>query len=308
MSRKSQHGFTLIECMIALTLGMLVIAAATALLLTAQQTYLAIDDSARIDDAGASALTALKTAIRQAAYADRSGMQAAPNPPPNALFGIDNAVPASRDEFDLRSRSRPAGINGSDILVTRFMATDTAGKPAPYMLNCAGNMLKKTATQVDREAVYNWSIFYIARSASGETKLLCRYLAETGRFSADAIVHGVEAMQFLYGVDRNGDGLPESFFQAAAIHGADWAKVTAISIALSIHGAASSSNGFANALQTDAAADIRHLFGEEYSMRHGAGDPGVRLDIARLRPGERKRIHRTVRAIVMLRNRPHGDL
>ena len=41
-----QHGFTLIECMIAMTLGMLIIAAATALLLTAQQTYFAIDGNA----------------------------------------------------------------------------------------------------------------------------------------------------------------------------------------------------------------------------------------------------------------------
>jgi type IV pilus assembly protein PilW len=307
-SRNSQHGFTLIECMIALTLGMLVIAAATALLLTAQQTYLAIDDSARIDDAGASALAALGAAIRQAAYADRGGAKAGPNPPANALFGIDNATLKTKDRpFDLRP---DPGVNGSDTLATRFMATDAAGKPDRNMRNCAGQAREKSINATDRDAAYHWSIFTIKRNDGKEPELFCRYRGADGRFHADALVPGVEAMQFLYGIDRNGDGLPETFIQAAAIDGADWAKVTAVGIALSIRGASSSSPSSSSSRSTDApqagAADIRHLFGPAYSAQHAAGDPGVSLDLARLKPKERARIRRTFRAIVMLRNH-HRD-
>jgi type IV pilus assembly protein PilW len=305
--QKLQHGFTLIECMIALTLGMLVIAAATALLLSAQQTYLAIDDSARIDDAGASALAALGAAIRQAAYVDHGGPAAAPKPPSNAVFGIDNARPAENDPFDLGLLTRPAAINGSDMLVTRFMATDIFGKPDPDMRNCAGDILKKPATPVDRETVYNWSIFYIARGASGETELFCKPFGKNGPFRAEAVVRGVEAMQLLYGMDRNGDGLPDTFLQAAAIDAADWAKVTAVSIALSVRGASlSRSTPRRDDTSQSGKTDIRHLFGLAYSAQHADGDPGVSLDIARMKPCERNRSRRIVRGIVMLRNKQNA--
>lgn len=231
MSRASpsirQSGFTLIECMIAMTLGMLVIAAATALLLTAQQTYLSIDDNARIDDAAATALAALGGAIRQAAYSDYGGAASPPHPPFNALFDSDTgSMPKS-------------AIKGSDMLVTRFMATDSTGKPDGNMRNCVGNALKSRASPVNQDTVYNWSSFYIGSGDSRVPELYCRFLSEKRKFRGDAIVSGVESMKFLYGIDRNGDGLPETFLKAAAMDRADWAKVAAVGITLSLRGAAS---------------------------------------------------------------------
>lgn len=299
----AQCGFTLIECMIALTLGMLVIAAATALLVTAQQTYSVIDDNARIDEAGATALAALGASIRQAAYADHGGLTAPLQPPFNALFGFDNtASNAQNDPFGPPSSSLPKPVNGSDVLVTRFMATDSTGKPDRTMQNCAGTALKKRPAG-DGDGVYGWSVFYIKRSEAGhEPELFCKYVDDKGAFRADAIAHGVEAMQFLYGIDRNGDGLPETFLQAAAIEDSDWKKVTAVSIALSIRGAASSSPWSPSSAASQAAAGIRHLFGAAYSAQHAAGDPGVSLDLAGFKPDERNRPRRIVRGIVMLRN------
>jgi type IV pilus assembly protein PilW len=301
-----QTGFTLIECMIALTLGMLVIAAATALLLSAQQTYLAIDDSARIDDAGASALAALGAAIRQAAYADRSGLLPPPNLAGHTLFGIDNAaLSTSEGAFD---QHRYAGVNGSDALAVRFMTTDSAGKPDLNMQNCAGHTAKNQAVPTDADAMYDWSFFYIARDGSGEPELFCGYRAQKGNFSAYAIVRGVEAMQFLYGVDLNRDGLPDTFLQADAVNDADWAKVVAVSIALSVRGAASSLSSSPSSSRqpapdaTDGTSGIRHLFGAAYSAQHAGGDPGVMLDTARLKPAERNRSRRILRSMVMLRN------
>lgn len=234
-----QCGFTLIECMIALTLGMLVIAAATALLLSAQKTYFAIDDNARIDDAAAGALNVLGGAIRQAAYADRGSAAPAPNPPFNALFGFSDGVPKTGNPFSSDSESMPKkAVKGSDILVTRFMATDSGGKPDGDMRNCVGGALDRRVSPVNRDTAYSWSIFYIGNGESHEPELYCRYFGKK-KFSSDAIVGGVEKMQFLYGIDRNGDGLPETFLQAAALQRADWRKVTAVGITLSLRGAAS---------------------------------------------------------------------
>lgn len=79
------YGFTLIECMIAIALGMMVIVAATALLLIAQQTYFAIDDNAPINDYAATALTVLGGTIQQAAYVDYGSATTASNAPFNVL-------------------------------------------------------------------------------------------------------------------------------------------------------------------------------------------------------------------------------
>ena len=228
----TQQGMTLIECMIALTLGMLVILAATALLLSAQKTYLAIDDSARIGDTGAFAMDALAAAIRQAAYADYSGAGAMtpPKPPGNTLFGLDDATLKGRSQYPARTH----GINGSDALFTRFMATDATGAIDPNMLNCAGNSAQHASAPGNAEAIYNWSIFYIARDGSGEPELFCRYRSKSNEFHADAIARGVDSMQFLYGVDHNQDGLPDTFLNADAIAASDWQKVVAVNIALSV--------------------------------------------------------------------------
>jgi type IV pilus assembly protein PilW len=232
----TQQGMTLIECMIALTLGMLVILASTALFLSAQKTYLAVDDSARIGDTGAFAMDALAAAIRQAAYADRSGAGAAapPKPPGLTLFGLDDTTLTGRSHYPDQRRAR--GINGSDALFTRFMATDATGAIDNNMLNCAGHSARNASAPGNAEAIYNWSIFYIALDRSGEPELFCRYRGKNNNFSADAIARGVESMQFLYGMDLNQDGLPDTFLNADAIAAPDWQKVVAVNIALSVRG------------------------------------------------------------------------
>ena len=218
-SQKSgqQQGFTLIECMIALALGLLVMLAATALLLSAQKTYLVIDDNARIADTAAFALAALGSAIRQAAYADRGKGVAPPPFPGNALEGIDNAALSGLALPDSHHRS---AVNGSDVLMTRFMANDAYGAIDDDMRNCAGHLNKYSARNsterrpdkrtkkpakntedalpqhgtIDADAAYNWSMFYIQYDDSNEPELFCRYRSATQKFHADAIARDVEAL------------------------------------------------------------------------------------------------------------------
>jgi type IV pilus assembly protein PilW len=104
------------------------------------------------------------------------------------------------------------------------------------MLNCAGHSAKNASAPGNAEAIYNWSIFYIALDGSDEPELFCRYRAKNNTFGADAIARGVESMQFLYGVDLNQDGLPDTFLNADAIAAPDWQKVIAVNIALSVRG------------------------------------------------------------------------
>jgi type IV pilus assembly protein PilW len=237
---QTQRGMTLIECMIALTLGMLITLAATALLLSAQKTYLAIDDSARIGDTGAFAMDVLAAAIRQTAYADRSvhrGGTAVPKPPENMLFGFDDA--SLKGKYLDFAEHRTPGVNHSDALITRFMTTDATGSIDENMRNCAGQAAK---TALIEDTLYSWSIFYIAEDKSGEPQLFCKYRTKKLNFDASAIAGGVENVQFQYGVDFNGDGLPDTFIDANAVGAKDWSNVVAIDIALTIYGKRSHSH------------------------------------------------------------------
>jgi type IV pilus assembly protein PilW len=222
-SNTDQRGFTLIECMIALALGALIIIAATALLLSAQQTYLAIDGRAQADDSGAYAMGVIGDAIRQAGYADHGGAMAPPSP-----SGIANTLLTGIDQGTLKRRG--------DTLSTRFMATGATGAADHHMRNCAGMALPAQAFPLSAATTYNWSGFYHSVK-NGESQLFCQYRTSTGDFDSAAIARGITGVGLLYGVDFNGDGLPETFLDAQAMPEPGWRKVTAVIVTLSMHAA-----------------------------------------------------------------------
>ena len=65
-----QAGLTLVELMIAIVLGMLVVLAAIALLLSTKATYTHQDDATRLEDTGRYALEIVTRALRQAVDRD----------------------------------------------------------------------------------------------------------------------------------------------------------------------------------------------------------------------------------------------
>jgi type IV pilus assembly protein PilW len=66
----NEGGFTLLELMIALSLGLLVAAAIGSIYIGSNQTYRVQEDSARIQEIGRYALEVLGRSLRQAGYAD----------------------------------------------------------------------------------------------------------------------------------------------------------------------------------------------------------------------------------------------
>ena len=63
-----QSGLTLVELMISITLGLLVVLAATALLVSSKAAYTGQDDSAKVRDTANYTLELINRAARQAAY------------------------------------------------------------------------------------------------------------------------------------------------------------------------------------------------------------------------------------------------
>jgi type IV pilus assembly protein PilW len=151
-----------------------------------------------------------------------------------------------------------------------------------------------------------YSVIYLARGPNGENELRCKYRTLTG-WDSEALLQGVESFQVLYGLDRDGDGLPEHFLRASAlsaeissgVSGAElWNRVVAVKIALLMRST--------QRLQQASVPASWNLFGADYTAQHAAEDRGTRLSSEDF-PGDlRHRLRRSYEQLIFLRNPSHS--
>ncbi|MGK5033392.1 PilW family protein [Janthinobacterium sp. MDT1-19] len=313
------RGMSLIELLVALTLGALLMLAASTMLLAASGSYGDQSASARLDDNGRYALDSIARAVRQTAYVNWDSSAA-----PVAHAAHDSANIAGLDAHSLGKNSEgisgalPYALHGSDVLALRYYGAGKEAGGDGSVLNCAGFGVGAAQTEAQR----GWSIFYVAQGADGEGELRCKYRGANG-WGADAVIRGVDGFQVLYGLDTDTlhDGLANQYVNASALDaydaalvlaGADaaarqrdfhrrthWKRVVSVRVALLLHGEAG---------QLDKMAELGpaqfDLFGKAYAEAHGAGDTGVRVARASLPAATRARLRQLVQASIMLRNGP----
>ena len=228
--RSRQRGLTLVELLVAVTLGLLVTLAAVASLLIGRQGFTSVDQSSQLRESSRFAASLIQRIVIQAGYevhrngsvdsewryfcsgtglpcGDRNGDK---NP---GVVGFDNALVGTLTlPTGLVSDNRPAGcgsvtdtscLNGSDILAVRYWGDGVAGAAVGdgSMINCSG------ASESDGP-VPAYSIFHVARGASGEPTLACSYRDSTGAWRGPVpLMQGVEGFQVLYGVDNVAPGV-----------------------------------------------------------------------------------------------------
>ena len=300
----SQHGMSMAELLVAMSLGLGVLLAGSTLLTGANASYIGHADVVGVDDGGRYALELIGRAVRQGAYADLEQLGAAGPAPgaPAALSGLDNRS-LSKTTFGI-DNPLPGAVNGSDVLAVRYAGAGAAPDGDGSVLNCAGFPV--------HAAEDGWSIFYVARNADGVAELRCKYRGASN-WSADAVVSGVDGFQVLYGIDTDSprDGVANRYVNASALAALDaalvlggatpaalanernektwWKRVVSVQVALLLHG------------ERPAAAPVplaRHaLLGEEYARLHGAADPGVILLESALSGRERPRSRRLFTAV-----------
>lgn len=286
-----QSGLTLIELMISMALGLFVVAATTALLVSTKSGYLAQDDDAQIQDTGRYAIEIIARSVRQTAYANWDSSEASAP----ATTEISASI-AGLDAHSLKSRTAgieaplAKSVNGSDVLAIRFFGSGSGDNGDGTMLNCAGFGVAASSTDEDADASRGWSIFYVAEDANGEPELYCKYLGNDN-WASQAIARGVESFQVLYGLDADEDGLPNQYLNATAINALDdglslrghnareraadrsrrshWKKVVAIKAALLVRGA--------NTTRSERPANKYDLFGKDYANAYATADAGVRI-------------------------------
>ena len=306
MNTLRQRGLTVVELMIAITLGLLVVLAATTLLVASNSAYVAQAEAANVDAAGRFALAVIERAARQGAFIDweREDVAAGIDPAaPSAVRGLDAASLSSASAA--LADPRPPAVNGSDVLALRFSGSGS-GEGDGSATTCAG-----FSVGADQDG---WSIFYVGIGPAGDPELRCKYRGASS-WSAEAVIGGIDTFQVLYGLDTDAapDGMANTYLSAneinaledtLAVDGASelerqrerqrkswWKRVASIKVALVVHGARQSR-------QVGGPAQY-WLFGAAYD--NGA-DAGTRVKRDGMSRSLQQRERRMFSSTILLRN------
>ncbi|MGZ5201149.1 MAG: PilW family protein [Telluria sp.] len=305
---RGQAGLTLVELLVALAIGLVVLAGAGTIFASANADQAAQSDEAAAEEGGRYALEVIGRAVRQAGYVDWSSEAGANNGRPPPLAGLD-AQSLDKASEGITNPLAPA-LNGSDVLAVHFEGAGKAPSGDGSVLNCAG-----FAVPAHQEG---WSIFYVARGTDGSGELRCKYRGK-GSWSADAVVPGVDGFQVLYGLDTDepADGVPNRYVNASTIDTLDgalalngsteaerkqdlnerswWNRVASVRYALLLRGP--------KAARGTGGARTYDMFGAAYADSVGTTDPGTRLAESALAGGQALRSRRVYVATVALRGR-----
>ncbi|RSD09033.1 hypothetical protein EIZ52_23685, partial [Pandoraea apista] len=203
---RHMRGFTLLEWVLAMPLGLLIVTAAIAIYLAGIRLWRVQAERYDVTERAIFALTQLTRAVGMAGYRNWDPMEGAIWPP--------GALPAKREWPSLRASAACAstvdtcprqGWQGSSLLEVQFQGAGlSTGNGAVH--NCAGMRTRATGQLDDRQV----SIFYVDKGEDGTPSLYCRY-GERQMLSADlrpaqVLVSGVEAMYVRLGFRVGGTG------------------------------------------------------------------------------------------------------
>ena len=325
---RRQAGLTLVELMISITLGLIVLLAATALLLSSKSAYTSLNDGAQLQDSARYAMENIARAIRQSAYEnwDKGNSQDAPivtMPTMTAnLSGLDASSLKNDTSTPGIQSPLSASVNGSDVLAVRFFGSGPAATPDGSIIDCAGFGISEPVSQSTADADRGWSIYYVANDASGEPELRCKYHPDGGSsWNSAAIARGVESFQVLYGVASDDGSMPTQYLTATQINAKDaalvltgataalqaqdknrktwWKKVRVIKVAVLVRGSQST--------RSDPLTTTYDLFGPDYSVANAANDTGAQILDANLATDTKNRSRKIFMSIIQVRNQAAGS-
>lgn len=208
-----QHGFSLVELLVASTIGLFLVAILATIFSSMRQTSVAREGLSKLQDNERLAMTFLSNAIQGAGYQ--------PNPvSTTAAVAFPAYAPSAGGTYvagqSVTGNGGGTGYGlsaplGADDISLRFIAST----PSPIQ-GCTGTLVSGT--------LYH-EYFHVGGVAPNT------YLACSENSSADiALVPGVRGMAILYGVDTTGSGSVTTYQAASAV--TSWTAVKTVSITL----------------------------------------------------------------------------
>ncbi|MBM4220965.1 MAG: prepilin-type N-terminal cleavage/methylation domain-containing protein [Gammaproteobacteria bacterium] len=232
---EQQRGMTLIELMVAMSIGLFLTGGALYIYSQSKNTYRASDSIARLQESARFALDTIEPDIRLARYWGRNAEPAMVTVPAGIVvpcssspdvaawvLDIGTAIEISDDTYDLPCSAFSSSPRaGSDVLTLRHAEPWTGGtEPAPE----AGRLQVQTSLAEGRlfndgaapdlgaeSTTHNvvLSAYYVnARSSfdASQPSLRRLTLRANGSLGEDEVIPGVENLQVQLGIDTNRDG------------------------------------------------------------------------------------------------------
>ncbi|HYE86973.1 MAG TPA: PilW family protein [Vicinamibacterales bacterium] len=182
-SIRKQRGLTLVELMIAMTLGMILSLAIGQVFMSSRHTNTSTEANARMQENARFAFLLLERELRMAGFV-RTGAANGFTPAIRPIAFADGT-----------------GVNSSDEITVRYQGSDNAAATGAdnTVVNCIGEPARNDEMVVDR--------FYVANNAAGEPSLFCDAVrpSNTAVTTTTELITGVESFQVLLGEDTNAD-------------------------------------------------------------------------------------------------------
>ncbi|MGE0498230.1 MAG: PilW family protein [Ramlibacter sp.] len=263
-----QQGLTLVELLVSIVLMSLVTLATVSLYGVINSSYKTVDAGQQMNDNARYAFETIGQALRIAGYQEYlpSGTDsAAPggriypascisSAPPCPVIGFNNSKVTSISNVDSFGATNNGGVNLSDTLGVTYSGSSVPSDPLQpdgSVIDCQGVSQPSSQSASDLGV----SLFWVT-TTNNEPELACVSRGTTR--NSQTVIRGVETFQVMYGVDTNGDSLPNRWVSAQDV--ANWMTVRAVRVGFVLRGPPGSSQGTAIA----AADNVLYPLGKEF--------------------------------------------
>ncbi len=299
---QSSKGFTLVELMVAMVIGLLMMGGVMQVFISNKQTHRQQEAMARVQENGRIAIQIITQDVRMANFwgcVDIANVTSILNVGngigidliQGGVNGVDGAGGAA-DTINLQG-----AFGGSMPLVAPFQdATNVFTNPDISLIkdddivlvsDCAnGEIFQATDTDTDAGSITHdiggaslnnvAQLFNVYGSSASIYKMRrITYTVTNNELTlsenaapAQTLVDGVENMQILYGIDTNNNQVPNRYINAAIVGNANWGQVLTVHITLTMR----SEDNIASEKDTEYGdRRIRRIFSTTVSIRNRLG-------------------------------------
>lgn len=222
------QGFSLVELMVAMTIGLLIALVVTKAYLSGLATQGTQTDVSRAQESGRFAFELLARSIRKSGYRNPKAVGAPfcdgsdPTPPTTPRLVMMNDPSTIDATASNLTGSTSTIANSSDVIRVRYYGDGVIGGAADgTMLDCLGNSIPANTLEEDT--------LYVANdAANGNEPTLYCYASNAA--SAQPLIPGVESLQLLYGEDTDGDGSINRYVTAANVANVNHVRSVMVSV------------------------------------------------------------------------------
>lgn len=200
-----QQGYTLVELMISVVIGLFIIAGVFQIYLSSRAAANLHDRMSNVQENGRFALFFLQRSLRKAGFPKSTALNPFTSTPSDTTCPM--ATPADC----------PANLATAMAVATATATCNGTGTASDQIAVCYQGATDCLGQAVATGVVTDF--FFIDRDATtGVSRLMCR---GSGNASAQPLVDGIENMQVQYGIDTDADGYANEYVRANEV--ANWA-------------------------------------------------------------------------------------